>query len=84
MSLEELKKAIKEKKLTFGTNQTMKKLRLSKLNTVFLASNCSSKVRDDIKHYAKLADAKVIELDIPDYEIGTVCKKRHSVAVLSY
>ncbi len=84
MSLEELKKAIKEKKLTFGTNQTMRKLRLGKLNTVFLASNCSSKVRDDIKHYAKLADAKVIELEIPDDEIGIICKKRHSVAVLSY
>ncbi len=84
MSLEELKKAIKEKKLTFGTNQTINGLKLGKLNTIFLASNCSSKVREDIKHYAKLADAKVVELEIPDDEIGTVCKKRHSVAVLSY
>ena len=84
MSLEELKKAIKEKKLTFGTNQTMKGLKLGKLNTVFLASNCSSKVRDDLNHFAKLADVKVIELEIPDDEIGIVCKKRHSVAVLSY
>lgn len=84
MSLEELKKAIKDKKLTYGTNQTLQGLKLGKLSTVFLALNCPADVRNDINQYAKLADAKVVELDIPDDEIGTVCKKRHSVAVLSY
>jgi large subunit ribosomal protein L30e len=84
MSLEELRKAIKQQDLTYGTEQTLKNLKLSKVKVVFLASNCPQEVRDNVTHYAELANAKIMELEIPDEEVGVLCKKRHSVSVLSY
>jgi len=82
--MDELKKALKEKNVVFGTKNTVKRLKLGKAKTVLIASNCPQEVKEDIAHYAKLSGAKVVELDIPDSEVGMICKKRHSVAVLSY
>ncbi|RME55351.1 hypothetical protein D6777_00825 [Candidatus Woesearchaeota archaeon] len=84
MSLNELKSAIKEQKLTYGTRETLKKLKNSEAKVVFLASNAPQDVVETVLHYASLSDVKVIELDIPDEEVGILCKRRHPVAVLSY
>jgi ribosomal protein L30E len=84
MSLDELKLAIKEHKLTYGTRETLKKLKNSEVNVVFLASNTPSEVKETVVHYAGLSGAKIVGLDIPDEEVGVICKKRHSVSVLSY
>lgn len=81
---DELKKAIKEQKLVYGTNETIKRLKLGSCKAVFIASNCPKRVRDDIKRYSGLCGAAVNELDIPDSEIGMLCKRRHSVSVLCY
>jgi len=80
----ELKAALKEKEITFGTERTIKNLKLSKVGTVFLASNCPEKVKEQIKYYADISGAKVIESDLPDKEIGLLCKKPFHVSVLSY
>jgi len=82
--MDELKKALKEKDIIFGTKSTIKRLKLGKAKVVLIASNCPSKVKEDIEYYAKLSGVKIIKLDIPDLEVGMICKKRHSVAVLSY
>jgi len=81
---DELKKAIKEKKLTIGTERTIKNLKLGKATIVFLASNCKPEVKEQIEHYAKISGAKIIKLDVPDKEIGLLCKKPFNVSVLSY
>ncbi|MBU2589634.1 MAG: ribosomal L7Ae/L30e/S12e/Gadd45 family protein [Nanoarchaeota archaeon] len=81
---DELKLAVKEKKLTIGTERTIKSLKLGKTKTVFLASNCKSDVKEQVEHYAKISGAKVIQLDLPDKEIGLLCKKPFNVSVLSY
>ncbi|MAG78061.1 hypothetical protein CL616_01720 [archaeon] len=84
MSLEELKKAIKEKELTLGSNQTLDKLKMGKVKTIYLASDCPENVRKDIMHHSDLADIKVNSLEIKGMELGTMCKKQFSVSVLSY
>ncbi len=80
----ELKKAIKEQELVYGARETVKNLKLGKTKAVFLASNCSEGMREDIKHYGEISGVKVYELEIPDSEIGMLCKRMHSVSVLSY
>ena len=82
--VEDLKQALKEKEMVLGTKETIKGLKQGKLSKVFLASNCPNHVKEDIKHYAKLANAEVEELKIPDDEVGLLCKKQFSVSVLSY
>ncbi len=84
MSEKLLKEALKKENLNFGTDITLKKLKKGNLKKVFLAQNCAETVREDIKHYAKLADVDVIELKIDNEEVGALCKKPFAVSVLSY
>lgn len=82
--LEKIKEALKKKELVFGTEKTLKNLKKGKTKTVFLSSNTPKKIREEIKHYASLGNVEIIELDLPDKEIGLLTKRRHSVSVFSY
>lgn len=84
MSIENLKKILKEKKVTFGSERTLKLLRRGELTEIFIASNCPKDVKADIMHYAKLSNVKVIELEEPNDELGIICKKPFSISVLCY
>ncbi len=79
MSLDELKKALKEKTIVFGTERTLKNLKLGKTKKVFLASNCPDKIREEITGY----DVEIIELKEPNTEIALICKRPHDISVLS-
>jgi len=84
MSLTDLKKALKEKTLTIGTERTMTKLKTGKLKKVFIAKNCPKEVKEELKHFCKLSKTDLIELSIPNDEVGAVCKKPFSISVISY
>lgn len=84
MSMNELKKALKEKGLVFGTNRTIRNLKSGKAKAVFLAKNCPKNVREDVKYYSELCKAKVYELEEPNDELALICKKNFPVSVLSY
>ncbi len=84
MSLTELKKALKEPTITFGTNKTLKLLKNGKVKKVFLASNCPSDIKETLKRYAKLSKVDVVSLKLPNDEIGLTCKKPFSITVLCY
>lgn len=84
MSVELLKKDLKDKKFTLGLNETLKKIKLGKVQNIFLAKDCNSKERDMILNYKKIGEINVYELDITSLEIGALCKKQFSISVLSY
>lgn len=84
MSIAELKKALKEKTITFGSKKTLKMLKNGKAKKVFLASNCPEETREAVEHYAKLNKIDVIKLGIPNDEIGLTCKKAFGISVLCY
>lgn len=79
----ELKDVLKQKGVVFGTNETIAKLKRGKVKKVLLASNCPKAVKESLEHYAKIAEASVVQLDIPDKEIGLLSKKPFGVSVLS-
>jgi len=81
-SIAEIKKALKAKKAVIGTGQTIKQLKLGKLEKVFLTSNTPKEVKETIKYYSKLSKAKVIQLKQPNEELGTICKKPFAISVL--
>ena len=80
--LEEIKKYIKSDKLIFGTDETLKSLRKGTLDKVFLAAKTKQSTSEDFNHYAKLAKVEVIQLDLPNDELGTFCKKPYSISVI--
>jgi len=82
--MDELRKALKEATITFGTEKTIKRMKNGNVKKVFLASNCPENVKKKIEHYSKLGNIETIKLDIPNDEIGLICKKPFSISVLCY
>ncbi|MFH1590015.1 MAG: ribosomal L7Ae/L30e/S12e/Gadd45 family protein [archaeon] len=82
MSIAEIKKLLGNQKLIIGNERVLKNLRNDKIEKIFVSSNCSSEKLDDLKHYASLNNVKVDALDIPNDELGVVCKKPFFVSVI--
>ena len=80
MSLPKFKKALREKKLIYGTERTLKNLKLGKTTAVFLAKNCPDKIREVVKMYK----VEVVEMSEPADELALICKRPHAIAVISY
>ncbi|MFH2027964.1 MAG: ribosomal L7Ae/L30e/S12e/Gadd45 family protein [Nanoarchaeota archaeon] len=78
----EIKKYLKEDKVIIGTDKTLKGLRAGKMSKIVLSLNCPEDVENDINHYSKISNVKVVKLDIPNDELGIVCKKPYSISVL--
>lgn len=81
--IEEIKKIAKAGKAVFGSEETLKALKLGKVGKVFVTSNCPEDVKADIAYYAELSGAEVANLAIPNDELGTICRKPFVISVLS-
>ena len=82
MMIEEIRKIVKEGKAVIGTKEVLSQLKLGKISKVYVTANCPEKIKKDIEHYAGLSDAKIVQLDQPNDELGVVCKKPFSISVL--
>ena len=78
----DIKKIIKEGNILIGTKEVIKSLKLGKIEKVFLSFNCPADVKKDIKYYAKISKAEVVQLKQPNDELGILCKKPYFVSVL--
>lgn len=78
----EIKKLVKENKLVIGADETLKGLRTGKFTKIFLASNCSEQLKEDIMHYVGIAGVEVVDTGIVNDELGDICKKPYSIAVM--
>jgi len=81
--MEELKDALKEKKVTIGTERTIKNLKMNRLKKVYISSNCKKEVKEDIEHYCKIYNIPLIALKENNEELGILCKKPFNISVLS-
>lgn len=82
-NIDEIRKLLKQKKVIIGTERTLNSLKLGKIKTVYLSSNCPENISDAVKHYSKLSKAAIIKLKYPNDELGILCKKPFSISVLS-
>ena len=79
----QIKKLASSDKAIIGTDQTLEKLKMGKVEQVLVSSNCPQKVLDDIDHYAKLSGAETVFVGYTNEELGVICKKPFSISVLS-
>ena len=79
----EIKKLLKAKSLVIGTENTLKNLKLGRIDRVILSSNCPDKVAEDLGYYAGLSKAETVRVPYPNEELGVICKKPFSISVLS-
>ena len=80
--IDEIKKLIKTDKLVMGTKSTIKNLREGKLAKVVLSSNCPEDVEEEITNFADLTKVNVTKINIPNDELGVLCKKQFLISVL--
>ena len=73
---------LKEGKLIIGAELTLKGLKKGNVTKVFLAVNTDLDTKDDVKTYASMNGVEVVELDVTNEELGTVCQKPFSISVL--
>ena len=81
--IEDIKKLVKAGKAIVGSEETIKNLKLSKLSKVYLSANCPEEVKANVHYYAELSGAEVVQLVIPNDELGTICRKPFVISVLS-
>lgn len=84
MSSLEVKKIVKEKKLYYGADITIRMLKTGKVNEVFVASNCLDRIKRDLRHFCGIANVKLNELEETNEELGSICRKPFSVSVMCY
>ncbi|MFH1173949.1 MAG: ribosomal L7Ae/L30e/S12e/Gadd45 family protein [archaeon] len=82
MSVDDIKKLIGTDKAVFGTKRTLDLLKKGKIIKVYLSVNCPADVRKDVQRYLVVCPADVVELDMPNDELGTICKKPFAISVL--
>ena len=78
----EIKKLIKEDKLVIGKDEVLKGLRTGKFEKVFVAENCPAELMEDLEKYAPMNDVEIVSTGVQNVELGDVCKKPFSIAVL--
>ncbi len=79
---EEIKSAMEENKLIFGSKKTIKSIKLNKVKLVIISSNCPKSIKEDIVHNAKIANIDVREFEGKGVDLGAVCKKPFQVSTL--
>jgi large subunit ribosomal protein L30e len=80
--IDEVKKVVKAGKVVLGKEETIKGLKLGRLGKVYLTSNCPEELKADVAYYAELAAAEVVQLAIPNDELGTICRKPFVISVM--
>lgn len=80
--LDQLRGELKSSTLIIGRDRVLKAMRKGDLKRVYLAKNVDDQTREAIEHYARLAQVELNLLEIPNTELGVVCKKPYSIMVL--
>ena len=80
--IEEIKDSIDDKKVVLGATVTIKALKNSQLRKIFLSKNCTEAEKKDIEYYASFHNIPIVQLNYPSDEVGVICKKPFSIAVL--
>lgn len=81
--MDDLRVALKEKKVIIGKDKTLKLIRRGAIKKVYLANNCPEDLREDVKHYGKLFKVEVKETKKSNEELGVFCKKPFSISICS-
>ena len=84
MSLAALREALKKETLTFGTQQTLRKLQAGDVKVIFFSADCNKSTKEHIHYYASLGKVTLHDLTQKSQEIAHICKKNYPVSVLSY
>lgn len=81
--LKELRAKVQQNKVIIGRDEVLRGVQSGSVSKVFLARNCPEKIRQDLHHYASLAQVPVVDLEMDNEELGVFCKKNFFISVLA-
>lgn len=80
---DEIVSAVEEDEAFIGTEETIKNLKKGDVKKVFMSLNVPKDIEEDIEYYSEDQDVEIIDLDLSNKELGTICRKPFSISVLS-
>lgn len=81
---DDIKKALKSKKIVIGTKEVLKNLKLGKLAKVYLTANAPESVKESVNRYAGLGKVEIVQLKYANDELGVLCKKPYGISILGF
>ena len=79
---EEIKNALEGETLLIGTKTVIKALQQGAVRKIILAANCAADAVADVRAQAEIAGVEIVQLDVPNDELGVLCKKPFSISIL--
>jgi large subunit ribosomal protein L30e len=79
---DEIQSAVKSKNAIIGFRESMKAIRAGTVKAVIVANNIPSDMDSEIKHNARVANAKLETFDGGSKDLGTACGKPFPVSVM--
>ena len=81
--MKELRDALKQNKVVFGSKSAIKYLKLGNAKLIVVASNCPEDIKNNLEKYAKLSGLKIKNFDGTAKQLGVFCGKPFSIASLA-
>ncbi len=81
-NITEIKNALKNNTIVLGQDEVLKLLKQGMMSQIFMASNVSSAMEENITRYASIANTPATKISIANDEIKVVCKKQFLISVL--
>jgi len=78
----EIRKLLGSNKIVIGTERVMKLLRKGELAKIMIANNAKTSMKQDVQYYSGLQGVEIVELDVPNEELGVYCKKPFNISIL--
>jgi len=79
---QEIREAIKEKRIVIGSRSVVKRVKRGSLKSVVVSSNCPGPLRKDLDYYATNAFITVREFKGNSVQLGELCGKPFSILLV--
>jgi len=75
--------AVKTGKVSFGANAAMLNAKTGKAKMIVLASNCPTKIKEQIEYYGKLSKVPILNYKGTSMDLANICSKMFIISALS-
>jgi large subunit ribosomal protein L30e len=79
---QEIKEAMKEKKILIGSRTVIKGVKRGHLDSVIYASNCPEETRKDLEYYSRGGFLELKEFKGNSVQLGELCGKPFNVLLI--
>lgn len=79
---QEIREAIKEKKILIGTRTVIKSVKSGAVTNVIYASNCPENTKKDLEYYSKNEFMSMRQFEGNSFQLGELCGKPFNVLLI--